>query len=142
MTLQAQAANSLAPTPPEEPPPKTEMDRAVNLVLANRIAWEIPDMNLFKDYRITNHYKEERNGYTYFIYEFMADCDVAGDGGSVSVDAYGREFRKHMQPEAARRLLARNPSAKDQRVEEKRISLAGSFTFVKQGVKWYIEDRK
>ena len=142
VTLQAQAVKAAATTPTEEPPPKTEIDRAVNRALARRIAWEVTDTNLFTDYKITNHYREEAKGYTYFVYEFTAECDVASDGGSVSVDAYGREHRTYMQPEAARRLLARNPSATDQRVEVKRISLEGSMTFVKKGVKWYIEDRK
>lgn len=142
VTAQAQAVKSLPTTPTEEPPPKNEIDRAVNRVLAKSISWEITDRNLFTDYRITNHYKEEARGYTYFVYEFTADCDVAADGGSVTVDSYGREHRTYLQPEAARLIVASNPSAKDKRVEEKRISLEGTVTLVKKGIKWYIEDRK
>ena len=111
-------------------------------MLARRIAWDVTETNLFTGYKITNHYREEARGYTYFIYEFAAECDVASSGGSVSVDAFGRETHKYMQPESSRRLAARNPSATDQSVETKSISLEGTVTLVKKGIKWYIEDLK
>lgn len=126
----------------EETPPKNEIDRAVNQTLAKRIDWEVTSTNLFTDYKITNHYREEARGYTYFIYEFTAACDVAASGGSVKVDAFGRERHMYLQPEAVRQMRALNPSAKEQTVEVKKVSLEGSVTLVKKGIKWYVEDRK
>jgi hypothetical protein len=140
--LKAQTVKSAPTTPTEETPPKAEIDRAVNQILAKRIDWEVTSTNLFTDYKITNHYKEEARGYTYFIYEFTADCDVAASGGSVRVDAFGREHHTYLQPEAARQMRALNPTATDKTVEVKRVSLEGSVTLVKKGIKWYIEDRK
>jgi hypothetical protein len=39
-------------------------------------------------------------------------------------------------------MRALNPTATDKTVEVKRVSLEGSVTLVKKGIKWYIEDRK
>ena len=123
----------------DETPPKTEIDRAINLVLAKRIDWEVTTKNLFVDYKITNEYQETARGYLFFTYEFTADCEVASDAATISVDGSGREFRKYVQVEAARLLAARNPSAKNQRIETKRVPLSGSVSLVKKGIKWYVE---
>lgn len=141
-TLKAQAVKAAPTDSTEETPPKSEIDRAVNQTLAKRIEWKFTRDNLFTDYKITNHYREEARGYTYFIYEFNAECDVAASGSSVYVDAFGRERHLRLQPEAVRQMRALNPSAKDQTVEVEKVSLEGSVTLVKKGIKWYIEDRK
>lgn len=117
--------------PTDEPPPKAEIDRAVNVMLAKRIDWELTNQNLFAEYKISNQYAETARGYTYFVYEFTAQCDVAADAGN----SHGT----YLQPDSVRLLLARNPSTKDRPVETKRVALEGSVTLVKKGIRWYVE---
>jgi hypothetical protein len=114
-----------------EAPPRGEIDRAVNLALAKRIEWDLTNKNLFAEYKITNHYAEAERGYTYFIYEFTAECNVVDGGQSVEV-RNGREYYMYVQPGAY-------PSPNDKPVSEKKVSLTGSVTLVKKGIKWYVE---
>ncbi len=129
-----------APAPPQmavatrsadERPPKNEIDRAVNLALAKRIDWNITNKNPFVEYEVTNEYAETERGYTYFIYEFTAQCDVV-DGGQSFETRNGREYYKYLQPGAY-------PSANGQPVPEKKVSLNGSVTLVRKGIRWYME---
>ena len=124
--------------PADESPPKPEIERAINRILSKRIEWEITNKNLFADYKISNQYAETGRGYTYFIYEFTAECDVAKDKAFYSGN--GRDYWMYQQPDSLRLLLARNPSTKDRSVETQRVTLDGSVTLVKKGVKWYIEE--
>jgi hypothetical protein len=130
-TAPVQPQMAVATRSADERPPKDEIDRAVNFALAKRIEWNITNKNLFAEYKVTNEYAETERGYTYFIYEFTAQCDVV-DGGQSFETRNGREYYKYLQPGVY-------PSANGQPVPEKKVSLDGSVMLVKKGVRWYVE---
>jgi len=130
-TAPVQPQMAVATRSTDERPPKNEIDRAVNLALTKRIDWDLTNKNLFAEYKVTNDYAETERGYTYFIYEFAAECNVV-DGGQSFETRNGREYYKYLQPGAY-------PSANGQPVPEKKVSLNGSVTLVRKGIKWYVE---
>ncbi len=106
-------------------PPKAEVDEAVDWALGKMIRREDKSRPLFRSYRLTNQYREQRGNETTFVCDFEAECPVVLNPSSF--DNHGRTYpAQWVQPTDPRSL------------GETR-SFTGSVTLVRKGDQWYAQ---
>ena len=116
----------------ESAPPKTEIDRAVNWSLANHLTVyngvrTYSRTNYFESYTISNTYTETKDGWTSFIYDYVAQVPVEAAGREGNTPFWGPD------------KYGKYPFASDEAssTDIKLITFNFSVTLTKKGNTWY-----